>query len=44
MNLLKKWFSSIDWDQFWNHIISVGIKIAILIALYFIFRVIGNKI
>ncbi|HHQ9883593.1 hypothetical protein, partial [Listeria monocytogenes] len=27
MNLLKKWFSSIDWDQFWNHIISVGIKI-----------------
>ncbi|EAF7103666.1 mechanosensitive ion channel protein, partial [Listeria monocytogenes] len=26
MNLLKKWFSSIDWDQFWNHIISVGIK------------------
>ncbi|EDN9729561.1 mechanosensitive ion channel protein, partial [Listeria monocytogenes] len=22
MNLLKKWFSSIDWDQFWNHIIS----------------------
>ncbi|HAA6612235.1 TPA_asm: mechanosensitive ion channel protein, partial [Listeria monocytogenes] len=26
------------------HIISVGIKIAILIALYFIFRVIGNKI
>ncbi len=44
MNLLKKWFSSIDWDQFWNHIISVGIKIAILIALYFIFRVVGNKI
>lgn len=44
MNLLKKWFSSIDWDQFWNHIISVGIKIAILIALYFIFRMVGNKI
>ncbi|RFQ44751.1 mechanosensitive ion channel protein, partial [Listeria monocytogenes] len=21
MNLLKKWFSSIDLDQFWNHTI-----------------------
>lgn len=44
MNLLKQWFQSIDWDKFWNHIISVGIKIAILIVLYFILRVVGNKI
>lgn len=44
MNLLKQWFHSIDWDKFWNHIISVGIKIAILIVLYFAFRVVGNKI
>ncbi len=44
MNLLKQWFHSIDWDKFWNHIISVGIKIAILIVLYFVFRVVGNKI
>lgn len=44
MNLLTQWFHSIDWDKFWNHIISVGIKIAILIVLYFILRVVGNKI
>ncbi|WP_163652413.1 mechanosensitive ion channel family protein [Listeria sp. PSOL-1] len=44
MKQISKWFNSIDWDSFWSQTISIGVKIIILIILYFILKYIGMKV
>jgi small-conductance mechanosensitive channel len=44
VNQFSKWLGAIDWDAFWGNVISIGIRIAILVVLYFIIKYAGRKI
>ncbi|WP_179946362.1 MULTISPECIES: mechanosensitive ion channel family protein [Listeria] len=44
VNQFSKWLSTIDWDAFWGNVISIGIRVALLIVLYFVLNYVGRKI